>query len=150
MFRRGRASKLTPDVVQLVEVHTTSIPPIELRGIQTVQFVVGHRSPKSASGLIIEMSADLAVGIFLTVGSDGSINASHAPPMLYVLDTRTEADDTDSTTVAQGTSKSVPTRLANLTLNSSVRLLYSLAPLIWLNHFQNSFLKIYCNASGGR
>ena len=65
----------------------------------------------SFKSLVIQMSDHLAVGVFQPVGTDGKINVTKSPPLLYVLDTR-EGEG--------GEISASPLRTANLTLNASV------------------------------
>lgn len=87
-------------IAQLVTGTEMGIPGVEvvLPGIDTPSF----------KSLVLNMSDQLVVGVYQPLGTDGKINATKSPPLLYVLDTR------------EGGSVYGDIRTANLTLNASV------------------------------
>ena len=89
-------AKLSPSDVRMTQLVTTG-----------VQIAGGTRPGADAHSLVVSMSEDLAVAVFRPLGTDGQVNASHAPPLLLVLDTRTDGDDDGS-------------RVVNLTVSTAV------------------------------
>jgi hypothetical protein len=82
-----------------------------LRHGQGVNVVPPGADTLSFKSLVIQMSDHLAVGVFQPVGTDGKINVTKSPPLLYVLDTREgEGGEISASSL----------RTANLTLNASV------------------------------
>ena len=88
-------------MAQLVAATEMGIPGVEvvLPGVDTPSF----------KSLVLKMSDHLTVGVYQPLGTDGKINATKSPPLLYVLDTREGEDRVEG-----------EVRTANLTLNASV------------------------------
>lgn len=97
----GPATSPQVKLVQLVTNVEIWLPGVE---------VVVPGATASFPSLVLEMSdQDLAVAVYQPLGSDGKLNVTKAPPLLYVLDMRQGNDHLEG-----------EIRTVNLTLNSSV------------------------------
>ena len=96
---RRAVRRFQPQSNKLVQLVSQGI---SIPGINNID--PGQDTPELKS-LVLRLASDVAVGIFQHCDSEGQVNSSLAPPLLYVLDTRVEGLQ----------------RIVNLTLNSSVK-----------------------------
>lgn len=95
---------------------------------------VARGSVGGAGSLITSLSSDVLVASFLPVGMDGQVNTSKAPPLLLLLDARTE-----------GAARNVTVTLAQNVVGWSARSL-CLALSLQMNSQQGLVVRIYSGA----